>query len=569
MAGAVFGSPPLLLLPLSMANSFWIRSLHRVNICARAPAHPTSEIEICQIKIVASNKHNKSNRGATNMSQKVRKRSRGGCINCKKNKKKCDEIKPICSACMKLHRVCQYRLHPHKSPDLSNKFIGRREVIEMISRTLNSDHLLEYDIPLDEESFKFTDFFQHYSFPLSRASYIPLPAHIDDVELSYLEFFCRNVLPESYMLLEDGNFSKYYIPMAFTNKSVLYSLIAWGCRAMRNQGLNYQIENLEADAYVEKVQSIVARNNNFLTRDTFIANICCSMILVCMKISFGDTNGWSDCFTQCFNMINGMPGSFKYLKEECSIEGQALAESFAYYDVLASQSNENGTFFSIGDYKDLFTKKIFSHNLYQGFLRPIIFLIGEIVSLLVEYNSLKASFDLPECDKFEVVSTIIERANGLDKDIQFTKLDGSYLKRIKSEEEEEVEEHLTLFELYQLSAQIYVRQVIKKLPPIVPEIEVLFFALKQDLQMLVKAKRLKNILGFPMLIAGVSAVTKEDRDDVTDLFNRMIQTCGYMSGYQKLWIVIKQIWEINKNGAFCVDWFDITKEMGWKLNLGR
>lgn len=531
--------------------------------------HPEFKLKICQIKIVTSNKHNESQGATINMSQIVRKRSRGGCINCKKNKKKCDEIKPICSACVKLHKVCQYRLDPHKSADHAKKLIGRKELMDMILQTLSSDHLLEYDAPLDEESFKFTDFFQVHCFPLSQGSYIRLPADIDEVELCYLEYFCTNVLPESYMLLKDGNFSKYYIPMALTNKSVLYSLIAWGCRAMKNQGLNYQIENLEADAYVEKVQSIVAGNNKFLTRGTFIANICCSMILVSMKISFGDINGWSDYFTQCFNMINSMPGSFNYLKGECSIEGHALAESFAYYDVLASQSNENGTFFSISDYKDLFTEKVFSYNLYQGFLMPIIFLIGEIVSLLVEYNSLKASFDLPECDKFEVVSTIIKRANGLDKDIQFTKPNGSYLKKIKSEEEEEIEEHLTLFELYQLSAQIYVRQVIKKLPPIVPEIEVLFFALKQDLQILVKAKRLKNILGFPMLIAGVSAVTKEDRDDVKDMFNRMIQTCGYMSGYQKLWIVIKQIWEINKNGAFCVDWFDITKEMGWKLNLGR
>ena len=53
------------------------------------------------------------------------------------------------------------------------------------------------------------------------------------------------------------------------------------------------------------------------------------------------------------------------------------------------------------------------------------------------------------------------------------------------------------------------------------------------------------------------------------MFETLIQTCGYLCSYYKIWVVVQKIWEINAMGTIYVDWFKITKQLGWKLSLGR
>lgn len=511
-----------------------------------------------------------------------KKRSRFGCLGCKKRKRKCDEIKPICTSCLKANRTCQYKspidsiiingVSPTTTSSKTMTTVVYKEVVGETVMNILTNHgssminsIFDEDINLDDEFL--CNFLDDALIPkISPTLEIKLPVELTENELSYFEFYCKQILPELCILPQEFNFySKIYVPMAFKEKAVLYSLVSWGCKVLKNNGLNYLIENKEANEYVNKVTTTIEINNKYLTKENFIVNFCCYMALVCMEISFGDVNEWSNYFTSCFNMINKMPGNFKFLRN-CSTEGNLLAENFAYFDVLASQSNENGTFYPISDYHELFSKNSNAHDPLQGCLRPIILLIGEIVTLLVEYSSLQASFDLPECDKYEVISNMIQKSNDLDKQIQFTKPDLTCLQFLKTPQE--LENHLTLFEIFQISAQIYLRQVIKKLPPVVPEIEMLFFHLKHATTFLVKTPLRKN-LGFPMLILGVSATSKSDRTEVRQLFEQLIQSCGYMSGYQKLWIVVQKIWDLNSNGTLYVDWYKVTKQFGWRLNLGR
>ncbi|GMM30306.1 Uga3 protein [Martiniozyma asiatica (nom. inval.)] len=556
-------------------------------------------------------------------------RSKLGCISCKKRKKKCDEIKPICTACLKRNIICEYRepfingkagenlpsaidtglsvgafkalgVNKELSADkLQNlkfstisgvKDIVGETVMNIIQNNLTDLNSLfgqemspkfdEY-ISLDNEFFNLIfhddpEFLQQLlsqkaADSVPKSLEIKLPIDLTLEELSYFEYYCKNILPNMSILPQEFNYySKIYIPIAFKEPAVLYTLVGWGCRMRKNYNLNFQVENREADKYILMVNEFIAHNNIVLDKEKFITNFVCYMLLVCMEISFGDTSKWSHYFTCCFNMINKMPGDFRYLLSACSIEGTLLAENFAYFDVLASQSNENGTFYPMEDYKDLFSlnntnKSI--HDPIQGCVRPIILLIGDIVSVLVEHNALAVSLDLPECDRFEVMSKMMHESETLDKKIKFSKPDLTCLQYLKSSEE--LEYHLTLFEVYQLATQIYLRQVIRKLPPVVPEIQILAYNLKEDLKFLVKYPPLKNSLAFPMLLLGISATSSQDRKEIKAMFNALIQSCGYLSSYQKLLIVVDKIWDINELGTVYVDWFKVTKQLGWRLNLGR
>lgn len=561
-------------------------------------------------------------------------RSKSGCLNCRKRKKKCDEVKPICTGCLNRNLICEYRslaFHPFienkldivtdSNPinnNLPNNILPIDEKVTKISNLENLvgetvmrifdnnnsklsnlfenqqvqedlPNLDEFDIqktktlddllPIDsdflniffEDQPQYLDLFKNPTPIIPPSLDIKLPVPLTTLELSYFEFFCKSILSDLSILPQEFNYyTKIYIPLAFKEESVLYTLVGWGCRRRKNMNLNYQVENKEADSYIGKVNEIILYHESILDREKFITNFVCYMLLVCMEISFGDTSKWSHYFTCCFNMINKMPGNFRYLVSTCSIEGNLLAENFAYFDVLASQSNENGTFYPMADYYELFnqnnTTKIV-HDPLQGCIRPVILLIGEIVSLLVEHNSLQASLDLSECDKFEIINKMMTKSDMLDESIKFSKPDLSCLQYLDSSSQLEI--HLTLFEVYQIASQIYLRQVIRKLPPIVPEIQVLAYNLKKDLRLLLESLELKNSLAFPMLLLGISSTSADDKKEVTGMFKRLIQVCGYLSSYQKLFIVVQKIWDLNNNGSLYIDWFRVTKQLGWRLNLGR
>jgi hypothetical protein len=190
----------------------------------------------------------------------------------------------------------------------------------------------------------------------------------------------------------------------------------------------------------------------------------------------------------------------------------------------------------------------------------------------VEYDTLKLTVDLPECDKFALVSEMLRKAEVLDKDIRFTKPDLSCLMDSNNKNtkiSKELEFHLTLFEIFQISSQLYLKQVIRKLPPMVPEIEMLFYNLREDLKIMITSSMFKKSLAFPMLMLGICACGTDDRNSVKSMFEELIQTCGYLSSYYKIWVVIQKIWEINEMGTINIDWFKITKQLGWKLSLAR
>lgn len=530
-----------------------------------------------------------------------RTRSKMGCVNCKRRKKKCDEIKPICTGCLKRNIICEYKdPHPNQieqskpTTGLSEEAIralgienstgdGMRDLKNVKISTIKGLKTIVGEqalgmIQKEGVGGEFFDLlfgddpkFQQVFNSLPKSMEVKLPVELTFEELSHFEYYCKTILPNLCILPQEFNYySKIYIPLAFKESAVLYTLVGWGCKMKKNHNLNFQVENKDADRYIDLANELIVKYTNSLDKEKFITNFVCYMILVCMEISFGDTSNWSHYFTSCFNMINKMPGDFRYLLNSCSVEGNLLAENFAYFDVLASQSNENGTFYPINDYKALFASNentIKIHDPLQGCIRPIILIIGEIVNVLVEYNTMQVNLDLPECDRFEIMSRMMKRADQLDKEIKFTKPDLTCLPYFQTPEE--LEFQLTLFEVYQLATQIYLRQVIRKLPPMVPEIQILAYNLREDLRILVKSPRLKNSLAFPMLLLGITAVTTQDRKDVKDMFNILIQVCGYLSSYQKLLFVVQKIWSLNENGIIYIDWFKVTKQLGWRLNLGR
>lgn len=490
-------------------------------------------------------------------------RSRSGCTCCKQRKKKCDEVKPACSSCLKRGVLCVYDIKRKPLPALKksrdNETTDKITVADIVGYIQN--HQTFKNIPMDLQ--------------------INLPFTLTKQEVTYFEYYCKVISPQLSILPQQFNhYSRIFISSALTDKSILLCLINWSYRTMNFENLlNYNYDAQIENKYLAEIKSLISKRSNsielLLSDNNFLKNLISYMILVFKEISFGDIRLWSEYFTECFQMINKMPGTIEYLLKKCSIEGYLMGESFAYIDVLASQSNENGTFYPIQHYEDLFKTNDSQRDPFQGCIRPIIVILGQILTLLVQLNSLsdeqqqqkqQQNTEIDDIVRNSKLQTILDKSNELELEIKNCKPDISSL---NITDLKELEIHLTLFEVYQISSQLYIKQVIKKLPPIVPEIQVLYFSLQKDLFILQNYSFLQRNLAFPMLLLGLCCCHDKDKVHVELLFKNFIKKNGYLSSYQKTWIVIQKLWKLNKNGETYVDWFKITKKLGWRLNLAR
>lgn len=524
------------------------------------------------------------------MSVKITKqkatRSRAGCLNCKKRKKKCDEVKPICTGCFKRNIKCEYKslqkfVIENDNSQLMDVINCDKETLgEVVMEIIMSKN----DLPIiNNDFFDFIggdsnllalddDFINNLLFPIPNSNLqIKLPISLNSKELKYFEFYCKEILPNLSLLPQEFNhYSKIYFPIAFKSKFVLYCLILWGCKYLNgSNNLQYHIENEEIQSYTNKILMEIDKNaeQDYLSKDDFISSFVSCMLLVVMEASFGDTINWSGYFLQSFHLLNKMPGNFKYLLNECgSLEGSVLAQSFAYFDVLASQSNEYGTYYDIEDYSQVFqlnSNKTILDPL-QGCIRPLILNIGKIINLLVDFDTYNSNKLLNKMDKFNSLKKVLKDCESLESEIKQAKPD---LTCLDSKNTTDLEFHLTLFELFQISSRLYLKMSIKKLPSNVPEIQILYFTLKQDLIIMIENPLFRKSLAFPMLFLGLCSI--DDRSEVKLLFEKLIQNCGYLCSYYKIWVVVQKVWEINQSGSIYVDWYKITKKLGWKISLGR
>lgn len=523
-------------------------------------------------------------------------RSRAGCSNCKKRKKKCDEIKPICTGCYKRNLVCQYgddelELVDDQNEDVKITTVPWRDLLndDAIEQLLTPWQDPELQPLLELRSLDFNFEFdleiKNDNNEIEPLLMLDFPTEITRKELIYLESFCKQVLPELSVLPQEINhYIRLFVPMAMKDRAVLYCLICWGYRIRKSHSADYQARDEEYEKYLKLVNRLLEAKENDLGKFNFVSSVISYLLLVSMEVSFGDTKMWAPLFASCFNLINKMPGGFLYLSKECGLEGVILAECFIYFDVLASQSNENGTFYPLSEYTEVLKgDSTLLHDPFQGCMRPLALQLAKTVTLLVEYNTLRITATTPDsstsrfdkfsdssmgnCDRYSVISEMLEKANNLDNEISFCKPDMGVLKMLRTRDD--LENHLTMFEAMQIATQLYLRQVIKNLPPIVPEVEMLTVNLKQDMKFLVEKEIFKKNLAFPMLMLGLCVNTAQDREEVKEFFESLVKMCGYLSSYQRIWMVIQKVWELNNNGQVYVDWFKITNQMGWKLNLAR
>ena len=130
---------------------------------------------------------------------------------------------------------------------------------------------------------------------------------------------------------------------------------------------------------------------------------------------------------------------------------------------------------------------------------------------------------------------------------------------------EELEMHMTMFECFQLTGRIHLRQSVLRMNAASIEIQYLTKQLIRVLDVLL-GTQVESCLCFPMFIAGMCAVTKKDRNEMNSRFRCFIKRYKWKN-VLRCQIVIQYIWKLNANGEKFVDWYAVVKRLGWDLSF--
>lgn len=492
----------------------------------------------------------------------IRTRSRLGCLTCRRKKKKCDQGKPKCGLCLRVGTHCEWpepgkesvnraRAFQPRFVNCNNKYLGNSLNLDELNFSKGFDN--EYSIsPIvinqqhDLNSLIFDEL------PLYKSPTLPLVLTLNSKELEYFEFYCNNVAHNISVVPKKYNyFLKVFLPMSHNNEAVLYSLISWGCI------LKAHVESRNTSTGLALIEN--AKAYILLQPDKFLTSLASYLILMCIEITTGSTFGWSHYLTNCYDLINQM-GGFKILKNY-SEEGKVLAENFAYFDILASQSNENGTYYPITEYNNIFNMTSNLVDPLLGCAKPLILILGEVINLVVRFRNLKPESN----DYFESLEDSLKKASNLENKLNKAKIlkhDYQVLNDIG-----DLSYHEQMFELYCITIQLYIAQAVRRLPPVVPQIQLELKKANIFVDALIMSP-LKLGLCFPLLITGISSVSIEDRLLTMRRLELLKQKYQFKS-IDKIRFIIDEVWNSNKNGSLCIDYFEITKKHGWKLNIGR
>lgn len=486
------------------------------------------------------------------------------------------------------------------------------DMLSLLPRDRDMDEFSMIDFLMKNQSF--ADSFSNIFTPLHYQS-VPLfdnmPKNSNYLYNYYVEVLSKRVSIAPVSQNESNSYQKVFLPLAHSDKSVFYAILAWSSFHLGGEWIQ------EGNKFVEMALSNMEDSGNSinyseddirkLERNTVLHQFATLLILCGAEICRGDIRNWSEYLKWTSKLLRAQGGilNFNRTKEE-----HWLISNFAYHDVLASSSTVRGTYFPLETYELVFEDRE-GHT--KGNLNPLLGIsknlyriIGNISTLAYESTQhLHAYYnrDLPvdadasesysaiaggtklsdDCDYSvslegdeldsqsdvsehtrvnSLLTGVLNRAKDLEKEIDQAKPDSKDLVALT---DEELELQLTLFESFQISTKLFLRQLIMKCNPSALELQILNNHLVKCIDILLGTPVMASLV-FPVFIAGIHCVTQHDRKLMRNRMEAFMKLYGPWN-IRRVKEVIERVWEKNPHGDNVVDWFAILKELKWDINF--
>lgn len=418
----------------------------------------------------------------------------------------------------------------------------------------------------------------------------------------YVETLSKKVSIAPHSQDESNSYQKVFLPLAHRDKGVLYGILAWAGFHLGGTWLS------EGSRYAEMAvkhlrQDMDLNDTTSLKHDrrTIMNKLAALLILCSAEICRGDIKYWTIYLNWSWQLLlnNGGILNFDTNKEE-----HWLISNFAYHDILASSTSHRGTYFPIDTYHRIVTDP---DGVSRGNLNPLLGVCKSLFQVIAEIGSIaydsKKSLEnyynrtspqetgaspsspvfnspenqqpyfLTEYDDLDselsehgrhsrLLLSIIEKAKNLEHTVDTARPDSHDLVDLS---DSELELQLTLFEAFQLSCKLYLRQSIMKCNPSSLESQVLVNDLVKCIDILIDSPMQASLV-FPMFVAGVHMVTKDDKVVMRQRIDKMMEMYGPWN-LIRVKHLIELVWEKNPHGDLVVDWHSILVDLGWELNF--
>lgn len=434
--------------------------------------------------------------------------------------------------------------------------------------------------------------------------------HLDSFGIEMFAYYHNHLANIICISSKMNSFLKVFVPMAEADQSVLYALVAYSSfhhtmgrhEDIGLKYLNNAIKLVRADLSEHKLTTLASM-----------------LIITTAEICKGDVVHWDKHLAAAADVIRMHGGMDSFTNDPTKLW---LATNFAYHDLLAASRYEHRPLFEPSEYDNLL-KMDKGVNTLIGCCKPIFSLLAEISELAVEahnvYEQVEKSnengescsytfdifkdstsneicdilniskkeytegpsdiyFDTPESsnesDKSssptatskQVLSNQIRNLNHrvrlLEKKIDNCRPDPTDILSL-SKSQGDLDEQLTLFETFQLTAKIHLLQSVGRRNAACLQLQVLATELVTCLDMLLNTK-VEGSFVFPIFIASIMATTTRKRAEMVAridmLFKRQLAR-----NIMRALDLAEEVWRLDEYGTKYVNWYNVLKKNGWDL----
>ncbi|CAH6723924.1 hypothetical protein CLIB1444_23S00518 [[Candida] jaroonii] len=525
-------------------------------------------------------------------------RSRNGCANCKRSKKKCDEAFPSCGLCSKRKLECRYEIFRSAKikkvkkgsesvgdkgvmEELENHFdlrdrkgsievtdnkepvihtvgdvighkdekiqIDNKDMIQNVGETIDHKEIDMIDLgispgALTRHSPTFSDMMDvPFDFTIQPTSTFNL--YLDESGMQFLRYFETTV---TKLLTFDSKSSNYFLktflPMSLTEESISHALACWGGVFKEKKGL----EDSKVKKHLDKSFTLIRSVNQNTNFDLYLL-FCFYQIMIGIHVCAGDVINWYKMFETCSVMIRRNGGIGNLLKRfNHSNDCKWFISNHEYHDILNSRAFRYGTHFPIQEYNQL---NFFDYGIdpFQGCHNTIILLLGEVLNEKTHLPSLTLQ---QIWDKFNSLWVKIDNCE--PNEYQLNLLD-----------EEDKIIHLNCCKAFKIATKIVLLTYFKKLPPQALDIQLLVIEGLELIEILKTSKCVTSIT-FPSLIVGINVVGVER--EVFKMLLEQIYSFYTVGNLRRVKELIEMYWE-RTEGEKWVDFVDIVDDLGWELSF--
>lgn len=350
-----------------------------------------------------------------------------------------------------------------------------------------------------------------------------------------------------------NSFLDVFVPMAQQDPAVLYALVAY---ASFHQNQGKQEDN--GIAYLNKAIELVQKEQPHGKKLTTLASI---LIIATAEICRGDMVHWDKYLETAADVIKKNGGLRNFVGDKTK---RWLATNFFYHEILGASKTSSKTHFRAIEYEEILSSDSGVHTLI-GCCKPIFHLMAKLSDLAVEAQELLEKFEGDEATEPDVfhaqqLRNLHEQAQQLEDQIDNCEPDPADIVSLSSKDQED---QLTLFETFQITAKIQLRQTVLHSNAANVNMQLLASELVASLDVVLHTN-VEGSLVFPLFIAAIMATRRQTREAMVERLTKFYER-NHARNILRARNLAQQVWELDCNGTKYVNWGKLIKEHGFDI----